>query len=548
MSETTKINSESINRLDDIYAQDESLRTTDSLKMDPDNSTSIGHRSMVGTPIMEVEQILDASELADEGIPRGGASITESDLEADDDLLPIPPVSTSSSEKNSHTPPISTNTKIWPENKITTNFLDVQHLPSPVYPTAGRSTFRSNDSEIPLRQLHVKKVRSSGKTSNELNVPRTRHVSEMQPKDVETTNRDFSFANIRPVQRIVSIPLQSPMLQEKAFNKFKSLDEETETTEGEELSDDVYTPIIATFTTFSLKNHEQQVWKCTTQIGKGSFSTVYTTKDSKYAIKVSSIPSDEEETRLRIQSSLIRELALLSEIQHPTIVELIGSNSNLSKDQVIMVMPYYKGGDLFSYLLDNKPNQFNAEIFAIIFANVVSAVKYLHDRNICHRDIKLENVLLVSSSPEKLASNETGMLAVLSDFGLSKKIDPQNPLLTTRCGSEDYVSPELLLGVPYDGKQNDCWSLGVLLYAMLEGRLPFDLVPGVKAPRRKNARPAHRIAMVAWDWNLLRDNDVMGGYDWSEAKDVVNHLLVKRDARIDIDTVYHSKWCQKYIS
>ncbi|KAG0083830.1 hypothetical protein BGZ93_009842, partial [Podila epicladia] len=71
----------------------------------------------------------------------------------------------------------------------------------------------------------------------------------------------------------------------------------------------------------------------------------------------------------------------------------------------------------------------------------------------------------------------------LTDFGLAKVIEQGAPLLTTRCGSEDYAAPEIILGQPYDGRQADIWSLGVVLYALLVGFLPFNMRPGMS---RKN--------------------------------------------------------------
>ena len=67
----------------------------------------------------------------------------------------------------------------------------------------------------------------------------------------------------------------------------------------------------------------------------------------------------------------------------------------------------------------------------------------------------------------------------LTDFGLAKVIEPDAPLLTTRCGSEDYAAPEIILGQAYDGREADIWSLGVVLYALLVGFLPFNMRPGM---------------------------------------------------------------------
>jgi serine/threonine protein kinase len=88
-------------------------------------------------------------------------------------------------------------------------------------------------------------------------------------------------------------------------------------------------------------------------------------------------------------------------------------------------------------------------------------------------------------------------VVTLTDLGLSRRIPepPESPLLTTRCGSEDYAAPELLMGQPYDGRQTDAWALGVMLYALMEGRLPFDPLPRARGdPAKLKARTPHRIA------------------------------------------------------
>ena len=88
-------------------------------------------------------------------------------------------------------------------------------------------------------------------------------------------------------------------------------------------------------------------------------------------------------------------------------------------------------------------------------------------------------------------------------MGLSRRVDfDRDDLLTTRCGSDDYASPELIMGMPYDGRQTDAWALGVLLYALLEGRLPFDPPPG-SSEQKMRSKTAHRIARCEWKWIAL---------------------------------------------
>lgn len=128
-------------------------------------------------------------------------------------------------------------------------------------------------------------------------------------------------------------------------------------------------------------------------------------------------------------------------------------------------------------------------------------------------------------------------IITLTDLGLCKQIPqpPESPMLTTRCGSEDYAAPEILLGQPYDGRSTDAWALGVLLYALMERRLPFDPPPGHKG---RKGRPAHRIARCEWVWCRFGDED--GEWDdslsvgdgvkaseWVGARQVVESLLKK---------------------
>lgn len=93
---------------------------------------------------------------------------------------------------------------------------------------------------------------------------------------------------------------------------------------------------------------------------------------------------------------------------------------------------------------------------------MISAITYCHQRRVCHRDLKLENILLDSNYDLKVI-----------DFGLSNILN-EKQLLKTACGSPSYVAPEVLSGRKYHGPQVDIWSSGIILYAMLCGTLPFD--------------------------------------------------------------------------
>jgi protein-serine/threonine kinase len=140
-------------------------------------------------------------------------------------------------------------------------------------------------------------------------------------------------------------------------------------------------------------------------------------------------------------------------------------------------------------------------------------------------------------------------LVTLSDLGLSRRIPepPESPLLTTRCGSEDYAAPEILMGQPYDGRSTDGWALAVLLYALMEGRLPFDPLPGTRGdPAKLRARTPHRIARCEWSWYKYADEDgewdPVKGCELEGARLCVEGLLRRSSRRMTLDQVAEMEW------
>lgn len=125
-----------------------------------------------------------------------------------------------------------------------------------------------------------------------------------------------------------------------------------------------------------------------------------------------------------------------------------------------LVLEYVDGGELFEHILAAQGLQ---EWEAIrFFRQLLSGLTYCHAFSICHRDLKLENILLDSNKNLKIA-----------DFGFAA-LQPHNRLLETPCGSPHYVAPEILKAKPYRGDVADIWSCGVILYVLLLGSLPWD--------------------------------------------------------------------------
>lgn len=140
-------------------------------------------------------------------------------------------------------------------------------------------------------------------------------------------------------------------------------------------------------------------------------------------------------------------------------------------------------------------------------------------------------------------------IITLTDLGLSRFV-ADDEKLETRCGSDDYAAPEVILGQPYDGRAIDAWSMGVLLYSLLESRLPFDPPPGASDAHRMRSRTSHRIARVEWRWIDYAGED--GDHDGDEAKfeskglkgamEVTEGLLKRARSRWTIDKVAANEW------
>ncbi|GAM90341.1 hypothetical protein ANO11243_083840 [Dothideomycetidae sp. 11243] len=313
---------------------------------------------------------------------------------------------------------------------------------------------------------------------------------------------------------------------------------------------------------------KRRKWRSLKMIGKGTFSRVFLATsqhldsgaivDEKMldpaklvAVKICEHGPAGGADEQRIKHSLDREISILKSISHPSIVRLKAMNEHLGWTELIMT--YCTGGDLFEFASERR-DLLRIELVQRMFSELAAATDYLHQNWIVHRDIKLENVLVnypaLSLTPSAIPSPQTHPFPIitLTDLGLSRRIPPPpaSPLLTTRCGSEDYAAPELLLGQPYDGRSTDTWALGVLLYALIEGRLPFDAPPG-KPDRSKNT---HRIARCDWIWSRFGDEDgewdAVRGKGWEGPREVVEGCLRKvRMGRRGLGDVRGMEWVRQ---
>ncbi|XP_059350376.1 MAP/microtubule affinity-regulating kinase 3-like isoform X2 [Daphnia carinata] len=193
-------------------------------------------------------------------------------------------------------------------------------------------------------------------------------------------------------------------------------------------------------------------------IGKGNFAKVKLAKHIPTGKEVAIKIIDKTQLNQGSLQKLFREVRIMKILDHPNIVKLFQVIE--TEKTLYLVMEYASGGEVFDYLVLHgrmKEKEARAK-----FRQIVSAVQYCHQKRIIHRDLKAENLLLDSEMNIKIA-----------DFGFSNEFTPGSKL-DTFCGSPPYAAPELFQGKKYDGPEVDVWSLGVILYTLVSGSLPFD--------------------------------------------------------------------------
>ncbi|CAG9331416.1 unnamed protein product [Blepharisma stoltei] len=193
------------------------------------------------------------------------------------------------------------------------------------------------------------------------------------------------------------------------------------------------------------------------RIGKGKSAEVYLAisneNSQKYAIKAI------EKATLNAQSmsNLIEEIKIMRSLNHPNILKL--HRVYESDSHIYLVLDYFEEGDLYSRIIKKK--NFTEAAVAKFSQKLFEVLEYLDSKNIVHRDIKLENILMVS--------NENDYDFKLADFGLASKLGEG---LTQICGSPGYIAPEILNRFSY-GTKADVFSAGAVIYILLSGSMPF---------------------------------------------------------------------------
>lgn len=254
-------------------------------------------------------------------------------------------------------------------------------------------------------------------------------------------------------------------------------------------------------------------YKIWSDIGRGSYAVVkFATQKAtgqKVAIKIYEKSKLVEPFR---EKSVKNEIKILKKLHHPNIVRLI-SEISLEKN-LYLIMEYVKGYSLQAYLQKQRWKRLDEHDAAKVFSQFMRGLAYCHSLRVAHRDIKLENVLI----------NADGFVKII-DFGFATcdKIGKKEFLY---CGTPNYMAPEIVNKVEYEGMPVDVWAAGVLLYLLVTGGFPFGSNKEAKVFK-----------------NILKNQVIYPEYVSSECKDLISKMLENDpNKRIKAEEVLLHPW------
>uniref|UniRef100_A0A8C9ZXZ9 non-specific serine/threonine protein kinase n=1 Tax=Sander lucioperca TaxID=283035 RepID=A0A8C9ZXZ9_SANLU len=260
-------------------------------------------------------------------------------------------------------------------------------------------------------------------------------------------------------------------------------------------------------------------------LGKGNFAVVklarHKVTKTQVAIKII------DKTRLNPSNleKIYREVQIMKLLNHPHIIKLYQVME--TKDMLYIVTEYAKNGEMFDHLTSN--GRMSEDEARKKFWQILTAVDYCHRHHIVHRDLKTENLLLDANMNIKLA-----------DFGFGNFYNAGEPL-STWCGSPPYAAPEVFEGKEYEGPQLDIWSLGVVLYVLVCGSLPFD-GPSLPTLRQRVTEGRFRIPFfMSQDCeNLIRKMLVVDPARRINMAQIKQHRWMLADPTAAHQTLSHS--------
>ncbi|XP_066255975.1 serine/threonine-protein kinase MARK2-like isoform X12 [Euwallacea similis] len=363
-----------------------------------------------------------------------------------------------------------------------------------------------------IENLQASRGFSDVDTDNEDQGNFRRHVKERKSMDHQSTIKDRSRA---VAGKVTSLSRTASDVQDKNVVTLKRKPRLSRERHKSNDTSESGTGRSNSATSASSRNRQRVddtigKYKLLKTIGKGNFAKVKLAKHVPTGKEVAIKIIDKTQLTPGSLQKLFREVRIMKMLDHPNIVKLFQVIE--TEKTLYLVMEYASGGEVFDYLVLHgrmKEKEARAK-----FRQIVSAVQYCHQKRIIHRDLKAENLLLDSEMNIKIA-----------DFGFSNEFTPGNKL-DTFCGSPPYAAPELFQGKKYDGPEVDVWSLGVILYTLVSGSLPFD-GSTLRELRERVLRGKYRIPF----------------YMSTDCENLLKKFLVLNPAkRASLETIMKDKW------
>jgi len=196
-------------------------------------------------------------------------------------------------------------------------------------------------------------------------------------------------------------------------------------------------------------------------LGKGSFGKAYLVKNTEADELCVVKQMETSMMNPKERSEAVKEATLLKRMDHKNIVKFQDVFMT-RKGRLCIVMEYADGGDVHMEIKRREGCLLPEQSILEWFVQTCFALKHVHDRKVLHRDLKTQNIFLMSTGQIKLG-----------DFGIARVLDATKDYARTMVGTPYYLSPEIIEDSPYNSK-SDVWSVGVVLYEMTTLRHPFD--------------------------------------------------------------------------
>ena len=228
---------------------------------------------------------------------------------------------------------------------------------------------------------------------------------------------------------------------------------------------------------------------------------------------------------------ILYETNLMKKLNHPNITKILELFED--KEYILIIMEYINGGNLFSFL--KKRRKVSEKTAKFLYRQIILGLKYIHSHNIVHRDIKLENILIDLNNNIKIC-----------DFGIGRVLSSPEQLLFDQCGTPMYIAPEILLSSKdngYKGFPVDIWSIGIALYILLSGSLPFNFKNGKSVSIEESENNENNNNSEELQFSIINSEPKYIENISDEARDLLKGLLNKNpEKRLNCDEILAHPW------